>query len=131
MLTLIGQLQKMGILASAPEVKTSTSAKRKSGTLDLSTLAPLKSASTIKNFAGYRDANAAKNSVLRKLNKKRKDDDSDMDEDDDDDDSTPKESIENPDEDKDLSGATMLSPEDALRQQSLAEGVQKINLVTP
>lgn len=121
----------MGILASAPEVKTSTSAKRKSGTLDLSTLAPLKSASTIKNFAGYRDANAAKNSVLRKLNKKRKDDDSDMDEDDDDDDSTPKESIENPDEDKDLSGATMLSPEDALRQQSLAEGVQKINLVTP
>src|SRR4051812_42831224 len=124
MLICTGQLQKMGILAGSSQAKTPVAAKRKSGTLDLSAIAPLKGSSTAKNFTGYRDANAAKNSVLRKLNSKRKDNDSDMDDDDDDGDQavSPKQSIEDSDV-KDDSTNKMLSPEDALRQEKLAEGV--------
>jgi hypothetical protein len=120
----------MGMLP-APKTTTPVSSKRKSGTVDFSKLQPLKSASTVKNFAGYRDANAEKHSVLRKLVKKRKDDD-DMDSDGDGDDlieGSSKRDVE-PSDDKDVDVNKLLSPEDAERQKDLAEGVKKINLVS-
>ena len=121
----------MGILSSPPEQPlTPASTKRKSGTLDFSKLQPLKSTSTAKNFAGYRDQNASKNSVLRRLGKKRKDDDemdSDADDNDDEEDTKPSGTE---DDEKEPNGNDMLSPEDAVRQETLAEGVKKINLVS-
>jgi hypothetical protein len=119
----------MGIIPS-PKAATPVASKRKSGTVDFSKLQPLKSASTVKNFAGYRDANLEKHSVLRKLDTKRKDDDDDMDSEGEEVDAEPKKSIEH-DEDKDEVNANkLLSPEDAERQKELAEGVKKINIVS-
>jgi hypothetical protein len=127
-----GQLQKMGILAGTSQPKTVVTVKRKSGTLDLSTIQPLKGSSTVKNFTGYRDAHAAKHSVLRKLTGKRKDDSLDSDMDDDDDQDTaigPNMAVDDVDTEREDEGR-LLSPEDAARQERLAEGVQKINLVS-
>lgn len=118
----------MGILSGPPETKTPTSSKRKSG-LDFSNLQPLKSSSTAKNFAGYRDVNASKKSFLRRLGKEPKGDDemdSDVDDDVDAEDKIPSEAGG---DDEEPNGNAMLSPEDALRQERLAEGVKKINLV--
>jgi hypothetical protein len=121
----------MGILSSPTEAPpTPASTKRKSGTLDFSNLQPLKSTSTAKNFAGYRDQNASKNSVLRRLGNKRKEDDEmDSDADDNDDEEDKAAAVEEDDE-KEPNGNDMLSPEDAVRQETLAEGVKKINLVS-
>jgi hypothetical protein len=120
----------MGILA-APKSATPVSSKRKSGTVDFSKIQPLKSGSTVKNFAGYRDVNAGKNSILRKLEKKQKnnDDDDDMDSEGDEAGANLKKSIEQ-DDDKDGDGNKLLSPEDAERQKELTEGVKKINIVS-
>jgi hypothetical protein len=122
----------MSILPGDVKEKTAVSTKRKSSKVDFGTLQPLKAASTVKNFAGYRDANAAKHSVLRNLDNKRKDSDVDSDMDDDpDEERTPQPTVEDADDDKEDSGSKrFLSPEDAARQQSLAEGVKKINLVS-
>lgn len=119
----------MSILPGA-KVKPEPSTKRKSSKVDFATLQPLKSANTVKNFAGYRDNNAAKHSILRNLNGRNKgsDADSDMDEDEDDRD-TAKPTVEDADVD-DSGSKKFLSPEDAARQQSLADGVKKINLVS-
>jgi hypothetical protein len=122
----------MGILSTTPEPLTPASAKRKSGNLDFSKLQPLKSSSTAKNFAGYRDQNVSKNSVLRHLGKKRRDDD-DMDSDADNNEDVEYEDkmpTAAEDDEKEPNGADMLSPEDAVRQETLAEGVKKINLVS-
>jgi hypothetical protein len=120
----------MGMLP-APKTTTPVSTKRKSGTVDFSKLQPLKSASTVKNFAGYRDQNAEKHSVLRKLVKKRKDDDDMEDSDGEADDliNPSKQDVE-PSDDKDVDVNKLLSPEDAERQKDLTEGVKKINLVS-
>ncbi|KAF2664002.1 hypothetical protein BT63DRAFT_461119 [Microthyrium microscopicum] len=125
------QLHKMGILGgSTTAPKTPIEIKRKSGNVDFSKLQPLKAKP--QNYEGYRDANAAKHSVFRGLDKKRKDDDMDSDEDEIDEAVSPKGTVklEPDEEDKDdASGVGLLSPEDAARQRDLAEGVKKINLL--
>jgi hypothetical protein len=120
----------MGILPT-PKSVTPVSTKRKSGTVDFSKIQPLKSGSTVKNFAGYRDANAEKHSILRKLEKKRKeDDDDDMDSEGEGADSKLKQSVEQDDDKDDVDANKLLSPEDAARQKELSEGVKKINIVS-
>jgi hypothetical protein len=119
----------MGILQNSAATKPATSSKRKSG-IDFSKLQPLKSSSTVKNFTGYRDANAAKNSVLRNLEKKGKKDDDEMDSEGDEDDEVDyEEKMPRDDEATDNTNGKLLSPEDAARQENLAEGLKKINLV--
>ena len=110
----------MGILTNPSQQKTPASAKRKSASLDFSNLQPLKSSSTVKNFAGYRDANIAKHSVMRKLEKKKKGDDldSDMDDDDDaEDEPAVKATAGDLEDDKEIDAKKLLSPEDAARQE--------------
>jgi hypothetical protein len=116
------QLRKMGILAPEKQpAKAVAPTRRKSVGLDLSNLKPL-SATGTKNFAGYRDPSAA--ALSGKAKKKR--DDDEMDSDADDEDEQPK--IEEKDEDVEDGDKGLLSPEDALRQGELAEGVRKIKL---
>ena len=122
----------MGILPT-PKSATPVSTKRKSGTVDFSKIQPLKSGSTVKNFAGYRDVNAEKHSILRKLEKKQKgDDDDDMDSEGEGEgvDSKLKQSVEQDDDKDDVDANKLLSPEDAARQKELSEGVKKINIVS-
>lgn len=109
----------MGILQSEP-TKTPTSAKRKSVGLDFSSLKPLNAKGT-KNFAGYRDEKA-QSSGFPDAKPMRKDEDA-MDSDADDEDSK----AVDDDNDADIT-KKMLSPEDAIRQGELAEGVRKIKL---
>ncbi|KAF2178818.1 hypothetical protein K469DRAFT_325011 [Zopfia rhizophila CBS 207.26] len=112
------QLRKMGILApEKAQQKSPVSLRRKSTGLDLSGLKPLNASTGTKNFAGYRDPSA------QSPKSKRKDADA-MDSDADDEDEI---KVEDVDDDKD-DGKGMLSPEDALRQGELAEGVRKIKL---
>jgi hypothetical protein len=117
----------MGILTSSEQPKTPITKKRGSG-IDFSNLKPLKSSSTAKNFAGYRDAEASKNSVLNRLAKRTKDED-DMDSDvEEDGEELP---LKKPEleEEEDPKDNNFLSPEDVNRSDRLAEGVKKINLV--
>ncbi|KAF1947599.1 hypothetical protein EJ02DRAFT_390623 [Clathrospora elynae] len=110
------QLRKMGILETekTPQV-TSPAAKRKSGALNFGSLKPLNAAAGTKNFGGYRETSP-------KSKKKSADAmDSDADEEDD-------IKVEDIDDDKDDAGKGLLSPEDALKQGELAEGVRKIKL---
>ncbi|KAF2235488.1 hypothetical protein EV356DRAFT_523206 [Viridothelium virens] len=115
------QLRKMGILSPAKEEnKTPASiAQRKSIPKDFSTLGPLHTFGTV-GFAGYRDSSSKKNG-------KFKIDDDEMDSDNEDDDLDVKreaaEEINIKEEDKGL-----LSPEDAAKQEKLAEGVRQIKL---
>jgi hypothetical protein len=105
----------MGILNApkTPQV-TSPAAKRKSGTLDFGSLKPLNAAAGTKNFGGYRERSPK--------TKVKKEDAMDSDADDEDD-----IKIEDADDDKE-DGKGMLSPEDALKQGELAEGVRKIKV---
>lgn len=113
----------MGILSPlASEQKTPLSVKRKSGTLDFSTLKPLNSTGT-KNFAGYRDPSAT--SPTKKSGKRKDDDAMDSDADDEDDSKGADEADE---ADIKTESKGMLSPEDALRQGELAEGMRKIKV---
>jgi hypothetical protein len=114
----------MGILAGSSQPKTSASAKRKSGAIDFSAIKPLKEASTVKNMSGYRDAKVDKDS-LRKLDFKTNDDDMDSDADDDD----AEEAMAKDDDKDDVNPNRTLTAEDAARQERLADGVKKINLV--
>ncbi|KAK4570398.1 hypothetical protein LTR86_002478 [Recurvomyces mirabilis] len=113
------QLQKMNILHSDDAQKTPHSvAKRKVSGPDFSSLGPLKSKGTV-GFSGYRDGNAKR---------KGKDKDADaMDSDQEDDDA---EHLRDGDNDTDIKDGNgkLLSPEDARRQDEVAEGVQKIKL---
>jgi hypothetical protein len=108
----------MGILETGkvPTV-VSPSARRKSGALDFGSLKPLNAASGTKNFGGYRDA-----SQQSPKSKVKTEDTMDSDADDEDD-----IKVED-DEEKDESGKGLLSPEDALKQGELAEGVRKIKV---
>ncbi|ENH99751.1 hypothetical protein COCC4DRAFT_54233 [Bipolaris maydis ATCC 48331] len=110
------QLRKMGILTSKEPAKvTSPAAKRKSGTLDFGSLKPLNADAGTKNFGGYRETSPK--------SKKKNQDAMDSDVDDEDD-----VKVEDMDDDKDFIDKGLLSPEDALKQGELAEGVRKIKL---
>ena len=116
----------MGILSTPPtEKKMPASAKRKSAGLDFTSLKPLTSTGT-KNFAGYRDSSTTSPPFNKAKAGKRKDDDA-MDSDADDEDSKISEEVDDSDVKSDSKG--MLSPEDALRQGELAEGVRKIKVL--
>ena len=116
----------MGILSTPPtEKKAPASVKRKSVGLDFTGLKPLTSTGT-KNFAGYRDSSTTSPPFSKAKAGKRKDDDA-MDSDADDEDSKISEEVDDSDVKSDSKG--MLSPEDALRQGELAEGVRKIKVL--
>lgn len=109
----------MGILESEKTPKiASPAARRKSGALDFGSLKPLNAAAGTKNFGGYRDP--SQTSPKSKL-KSEEAMDSDADDEDD-------IKVEDVDDDKDENEKGMLSPEDALKQGELAEGVRKIKV---
>lgn len=109
----------MGILASEKAAQTSPVAiRRKSTGLDLSGLKPLNATSGTKNFGAYRDP-----SQQSPKSKKKSADAMDSDAEDEDD-----VKVEDDDDDKDIGAKGMLSPDDALRQGELAEGVRKIKV---
>lgn len=113
-----GQLRKMGILETdKTPVVTSPASRRKSGALDFGSLKPLNAASGTKNFGGYRDRSQSSPKA-----KVKTEDAMDSDADDED------EVKADEDDDKDDSGKGLLSPEDALKQGELAEGVRKIKV---
>lgn len=109
----------MGILETdkTPQI-VSPAARRKSGALDFGSLKPLNAATGTKNFGGYRDTSAASPKSKVKA-------ENGMDSDADDEDDI---KVEDVDDDRDESGKGMLSPEDALKQGELAEGVRKIKV---
>lgn len=113
-----GQLRKMGILETDKAPVTSPAAKRKSGALDFGSLKPLDAAAGTKNFGGYRERG-----VRSPKAKGKAEDDMDSDADDEDD-----VKVEDMEDDKDQGGKGLLSPEDALKQGELAEGVRKIKV---
>lgn len=115
-----GQLRKMGILPPEKAQASPAASRRKSTGLNFSSLKPLNASTGTKNFVGYRDASATS------PKSKRKDADA-MDSDADDEDEI-KIKIEEADDDKEVNDKGMLSPEDALRQGELAEGVRKIKV---
>jgi len=121
----------MGILPSkASQQKTPTSAKRKSTQIDFSKLGPLSSNVGTKNFAGYRDQTKASPSVRKGKSTKKGDDDA-MDSDVDEDDDKDANAVDDWDETEvKKENGGMLSPEDALRQGELAEGVKKMKVTT-
>ena len=108
----------MGILTSKDQSKvTSPAAKRKSGTVDFGSLKPLNADTGTKNFGGYRETSPK--------SKKKSQDAMDSDADDEDD-----VKVEDMDDDKDVVDRGLLSPEDALKQGELAEGVRKIKVIS-
>ncbi|KAF2021534.1 hypothetical protein BU24DRAFT_22273 [Aaosphaeria arxii CBS 175.79] len=113
------KLVKMGILPPEHAPVTQQKNRRKSAGLNFGDLKPLNANSGTKNFGGYRDP-----TVQSPKAKKKGPDDMDSDADDDDDD---KAKGGDADEDKEVN-KDLLSPEDALRQGELAEGVRKIKL---
>ncbi|KAF2464746.1 uncharacterized protein BDR25DRAFT_241810 [Lindgomyces ingoldianus] len=112
------QLRKMGILSPEKVQQASPVAtRRKSSGLNFGDLKPLNASTGVKNFAGYRDPS-------QQSPRSRKKDLDGIDSDADDEDEVKAEDTE---DDKD-DGKGLLSPEDALRQGELAEGVRKIKL---
>ncbi|KAL6711260.1 hypothetical protein ACN47E_005791 [Coniothyrium glycines] len=111
------QLRKMGILDSpkTPQIVSPATDRRKSGALDFGSLKPLNASAGTKNFGGYRETSPK--------SKQKSVDAMDSDADDEDD-----IKVEEDDEDKEDDGKGMLSPDDALKQGELAEGVRKIKL---
>jgi len=125
----LGQLRKMGILSTPQQDKTPVATKRKSGQLDFSNLTPLNSDKGTKGFAGYRDPTSS--SLKRMLRGKKKGKDVDaMDSDvDDDDDEDEKDKLADVDDiDTKEENGKFLSPDEAFKQDSLAEGVRKIRV---
>jgi hypothetical protein len=119
----------MGILSPPPvEQKTPASSKRKSQGLDLTSLKPLTSTGT-KGFAGYRDPSTSKKSDPFQVKDGKKKEEDAMDSDADDEEEEPKiEEEDLEDAEPKLESKGMLSPEDALRQGELAEGLRKIKV---
>jgi hypothetical protein len=110
-----GQLRKMGILTPDKTQASPVTSRRKSTGVDFGTLKPLNATAGTKNFGGYRDKDGK--------SKKKSEDAMDSDADDED-----EVKVEEPDDDKDPSGTGLLSPDDAVRQGELAEGVRKIKV---
>ncbi|KAL8923139.1 MAG: hypothetical protein Q9172_003269 [Xanthocarpia lactea] len=121
------QLQRMGILQSpnAPVKTPEATAKRKSLQDAFAGLKPLKPGGTL-GFSGFRDPTAEPASK-RNAKSKANNVDSDMDSDEDEDVVGKTPARKDNGESKELSSTT-LSPEDARRQDEVAEGVQKIRL---
>ncbi|KAE9977811.1 hypothetical protein EG327_007625 [Venturia inaequalis] len=121
LLTLSGQLQKMGILPPPKEAaKTPVAAKRQSKQLDFGNIAPLStSAPGTKNFAGYRDAAGSEHKGGRPGN------DDAMDSDNEDDDDGDKRIDEDDSKDQPIKE---LSLEEAMQEEKLSEDVRKIRL---
>ncbi|KAL8947067.1 MAG: hypothetical protein Q9222_006615, partial [Ikaeria aurantiellina] len=121
------QLQRMGILSSSKtQTKTpEATAKRQSLQDAFTSLKPLKPGGTV-GFSGYRDfsdQHTPKGSS--KASRSRTDSDMDSDEDDDVGGRTP---VKYDDTETKVANNATLSPEDARRQDEVAEGVQKIRL---
>ena len=115
----------MGILPpSKLPVKPSTTAKRRSGQTDFADLKPLKPGGTV-GFSNFRDPTAR--SVSSGGVKDRNRSDSEMDSDEDEDGNSKKPEKAEEIESKDFENS-LLSPEDARRQDEVAEGVQKIRV---
>lgn len=117
----------MGILASPEGAEAKSPTRRRNSSLQFSNLGALKKEGT-QNFSGYRDATAKKSSTFetKKDKKKGADDEMDSDADDEEDSKDIAEDTEETngkDNDKGL-----LSPEDARRQEEMAEGVRKIKV---
>ncbi|KAF2660561.1 hypothetical protein K491DRAFT_589024 [Lophiostoma macrostomum CBS 122681] len=111
------QLRKMGILDPEKTQATPVAQRRKSTGLDFGSLKPLNASTGTKNFGGYRESAQSP--------KKKDADAMDSDAEDEDEDKIKTEDV---DDDRDVTDKGMLSPEDALRQGELAEGVRKIKL---
>ena len=126
-LIVAGQLQRMGILPS-PKVHTKTpelNQKRKSLQDALTGLGPLEPRRAM-GFSGFRDPGARTTSTGTVKSKASKaDSDMDSDEDEDVGDRTPVRTEEG--EVKEL-GNNMLSPEDAKRQDEVAEGLERVKV---
>jgi len=107
----------MGILTPDKAQASPVAERRKSKAIDFASLKPLNASGT-KNFGGYREKDG-------KAKKRTGDDamDSDAEEDD-------EIKVDEPEDDKDPDGTGMLSPDDAIRQVELAEGVRKIKVST-
>ncbi|KAL8768648.1 MAG: hypothetical protein Q9209_005207 [Squamulea sp. 1 TL-2023] len=121
------QLQRMGILHSpnVPAKTPETTTKRKSLQDAFAGLKPLKPGGTL-GFSGFRDPTAQ--TVLKRSAKIRTNKgDSDMDSDEDED-MAGRTPAKNDEGESRESSNTALSPEDARRQDEVAEGVQKIRL---
>ena len=112
----------MGILSSEKE-PTPASSRRKSTGLNFGDLKPLSETSktSTKNFGGYRDSGAQspKSENANSMDSDAEDDDDDKKKDND------------AEDDRDDTGKGLLSPEDAVRQGELAEGVRKIKVRNP
>ncbi|KAI4233122.1 MAG: hypothetical protein L6R40_007187 [Gallowayella cf. fulva] len=122
------QLQRMGILQppNAPVKSPETNTKRKSVQDNFAALKPLKPGGTL-GFSGFRDPNsqsARKSSAKSKASKA----DSDMDDSEEDEDAGGRTPARNDEGEPKESSHMTLSPEDARRQDEVAEGVQKIRV---
>lgn len=114
----------MGILEPKEGEKKPEPKKRRSTGIDLTTLKPLTSTGT-KGFAGYRDGGATSPTKGFPSGKGKQKDEDAMDSDADDE----EEQVDNGDvADVKTEDNGLLSPDDALRQGELTEGVRKIKL---
>ncbi|KAF2500246.1 hypothetical protein BU16DRAFT_241150 [Lophium mytilinum] len=122
------QLRKMGILSTPPlEQKTPASAKRKSQALDFASLKPLAPTGT-KGFQNYRDSAETTSTPLKPTTNKKKDTDTmDSDSDDEEEESKIKEE-ELDDADVKPGSKGLLSPEDALSEAQIEEGLRKVKV---
>ena len=119
----------MGILSTPQQDKTPVATKRKSGQLDFSNLTPLNSDKGTKGFAGYRDPTSSSLKRMLRGKKQGKDVDAmDSDVDDDDDDDEKDKLADVDDIDVQEENSKFLSPDEAFKQDSLAEGVRKIRV---
>ncbi|KAL8698772.1 MAG: hypothetical protein Q9224_001702, partial [Gallowayella concinna] len=122
------QLQRMGMLQqpNAPAKTPATNSKRKSLQDAFAGLKPLKPGGTV-GFSGFRETtaqSARRSSAKSKASRA----DSEMDDSDEDDDVGGRTPNRNEESETKESSHTTLSPEDARRQDEVAEGVQKIRL---
>ncbi|CEJ91003.1 Putative Beta-lactamase-type transpeptidase fold domain containing protein [[Torrubiella] hemipterigena] len=117
------QLQKIGVI-QGPKSSSAAQAhsKRRSGTLDFSSIAPLKSGGTV-GFSAFRDKEAED---AARRNKARKKSNGNIADDSDDDDDDDMDSMIKMDDDKDNDGK--VAPEDAKSGGELADGVNRIRL---
>ncbi|KAL8926295.1 MAG: hypothetical protein Q9208_003017 [Pyrenodesmia sp. 3 TL-2023] len=120
------QLRRMHILPSSKsQSKTPETGKKPASMQDtFAGLRPLKPGGTM-GFSGFRDPNARRASGKAKAKASKSDSDMDSEEDEDLGSTTP---LKIDDVDTKADSNNMLSPEDAKRQDEVAEGVQKIRL---
>jgi hypothetical protein len=126
---MLGQLQKIGVLASSkPSNTTPSSSKRRSGQLDFSSLGPLKTGGTV-GFSAFRDqeSEASRRRKARKRSNGNVGNAMNEDSDDDDDDD---EILGKVDDLEEKAGGQSVGVEDAKFQGELADGVGRIRVST-